>query len=73
MPDAHPFEMGLDRTRANFVPLTPVSFLARAAGGFASKTAVIAGDRHFTYGELFERAKRLASGLHKQGVRRLDT
>jgi fatty-acyl-CoA synthase len=73
MPAAHPFETDLDRTGANFVPLTPVSFLARAASGFAGKTAVIDGERHFTYAELFERAKRLASALAKRGVKRLDT
>jgi 3-(methylthio)propionyl---CoA ligase len=73
MSEAHPFETDLDRMGANFVPLTPVSFLVRAAGGMAGKTAVIDGDRHFTYQELFERAKRLASALQKRGVRRLDT
>ena len=73
MHDAHPFETDLDRTGANFVPLSPVSFLSRAANGFAGKTAVIDGDRHFTYGELFERTKRLASALKKSGVQRLDT
>src|SRR5262245_25939276 len=73
MHDAHPFETDLDRTGANFVPLSPVSFLSRAANGFAGKTAVIDGARHFTYGELFERAKRLASALKKSGVQRLDT
>ena len=41
MRDVHPFETDLDRTGANFVPLTPVSFLARAASGFANKTAVV--------------------------------
>jgi len=73
MRDVHPFETDLDRTGANFVPLTPVSFLARAASGFANKTAVVDGERHFTYGELFERAKRLASALKNSGVQRLDT
>jgi hypothetical protein len=38
---SHPFELGLERTGANFVPLTPVSFLSRAAKAFADKTAVI--------------------------------
>jgi fatty-acyl-CoA synthase len=73
MRDVHPFETDLDRTGANFVPLTPVSFLARAASGFANKTAVVDGERHFTYGELFERAKRLACALKNRGVQRLDT
>jgi len=73
MDEAHPFETGLDRTGANFVPLTPVSFLIRAASTLADKTAVIDGDRHFSYAELFERARRLASALRQRGVRRLDT
>ena len=42
---AHPFETGLDRSSANYVPLTPVSFLYRAASAFANKTAVIDGER----------------------------
>jgi fatty-acyl-CoA synthase len=73
MSQAHPFETDLDRTGANFVPLTPVSFLLRAARGIADKAAVIDGERQFTYQQLFERAKRLASALKKRGVRRLDT
>jgi 3-(methylthio)propionyl---CoA ligase len=71
--DQHPFETGLDRTGANFAPLTPVSFLTRAAAAFADKTAVIDGARRFTYRELLERCRRLASALGKRGVGRLDT
>jgi fatty-acyl-CoA synthase len=70
---AHPFETGLDRTGANYVPLTPVSFLTRAAGAFAQKTAVIDGERRFTYGELLARCRRLASALARRGIGRLDT
>ena len=73
MSQAHPFETDLDRTGANFVSLSPVSFLLRAARGIVDKTAVIDGERQFTYQQLFERAKRLASALKKRGVRRLDT
>src|SRR5215218_6173092 len=71
--DSHPFETGLDRTDANFVPLTPVSFLARAAAAFADKTAVIDEARRLSYGDLLERCRRLASALEKRGVGRLDT
>src|SRR5690242_7697065 len=70
---SHAFETGLDRTGANFVPLTPVSFLARAADAFADKTAVIDGARRYTYRDLLERCRRLASALERRGVRRLDT
>jgi fatty-acyl-CoA synthase len=70
---SHPFELGLERTGANFVPLTPVSFLRRAAKAFADKTAVVDGERRFTYGDLLGRCRRLASTLAKRGVERLDT
>ena len=69
----HPFETDLDRNQANYVPLTPVSFLTRAASAFAEKVAVIDGERRTTYRQLLERCTRLASSLAKLGVGRLDT
>jgi fatty-acyl-CoA synthase len=73
-PDAgHPFETGLDRSPANFVPLSPVSFLRRSVASFRDKVAVIDGERHFTYGQLYERCLRLASALANRGMERLDT
>src|SRR6516165_8630567 len=68
----HPFETGLDRRPANYVPLSPVSYLTRAAGAFADKVAVIDGARRYTYAQLHVRCIRLASALTKLGVGRLD-
>ena len=42
------FDAELDRCRANYVPLTPISFLERAADIYPGKTAVIHGDRRYT-------------------------
>src|SRR5450631_4920852 len=70
---AHAFETGLDPHPANFVPLSPVSFLNRAANAFANKVAVIDGPRSFTYAQLLDRCVRLASALTTLGVGRLDT
>src|SRR6201987_5070813 len=70
---AHPFETGLDRNPANYIPLTPVSFLTRAASAFANKIAVIDGERRYTYTQLHDRCVRLASALAGLGVKRLDT
>jgi fatty-acyl-CoA synthase len=67
------FETGLDANPANFIPLSPVSFLTRAASAFADKLAVIDGERRYTYTQLLDRCVRLASGLAKLGVGRLDT
>ncbi|MCC7048809.1 MAG: acyl-CoA synthetase [Alphaproteobacteria bacterium] len=58
---------------ANYVPLSPLTFLANAAETFPGKPAVIHGDRGFTYAQFFERARRLASALRKRGIRRGDT
>src|SRR5246127_5951146 len=73
MTNMHPLETDLDRNRANYVPLSPVSFLTRAASAFAEKIAVIDGTRRYTYRQLLERSTRLASALTKLGVGRLDT
>ncbi len=69
----HPFEAGLDRTAANYVPLSPVSFLTGAARAYSDKVAVIDGERRYTYSQLLERCTRLASALAGLGVGRLDT
>ncbi|MFZ4808445.1 MAG: acyl-CoA synthetase [Hyphomicrobiaceae bacterium] len=63
----------LAKRPANHVPLTPVSFLTRAASYFPERTAVIHGDRRFTYAELYARCRRLAGALASAGVRRGDT
>jgi len=69
----HPFETGLDRHPANFVPLSPTSFLRRSVKSFGSKVAVIDGERRLTYLQLYDRCARLASALAARGIGRLDT
>jgi fatty-acyl-CoA synthase len=68
-----PYETDLDRNPANFQPLTPLSFLDRAAAVFPDQTAIIHGDRSWTYREFFARARRLASALSRRGIKRGDT
>jgi fatty-acyl-CoA synthase len=69
----HLFETGLDRSPANYVPLSPVSFLKRSVASFRDKVAVIDGERRLTYAKLYDRCVRLASALASRGVGRLDT
>ncbi|MBI1845981.1 MAG: long-chain-fatty-acid--CoA ligase [Candidatus Rokubacteria bacterium] len=52
--------------------LTPVSFLRRSAYVFPEKTAVVHGDRRYTYAQLEERVNRLASGLRRAGLGKHD-
>jgi len=69
----HAFETGLDAGPANFSPLSPTSFLARAASGLGHITAVIDGDRRITYAALYDRCRRFASAMARRGIGRLDT
>ena len=59
--------------KANYVPLTPISYLARAASFFGSRTAIVHGVRRITYREMDARCRRFAHALQKRGVRRGDT
>ncbi len=51
-----------------FPPLTPASFLNRAAAVYAGRTAVVDGERRFTYREMAGRCRRLAGALAAAGV-----
>src|SRR6185295_12858099 len=63
----------LRKRAANFVALSPVSFLKRAADFFGDRIGVVHGDRRFTYTEFNHRARRLAGALTKAGIKRGDT
>jgi fatty-acyl-CoA synthase len=69
----HPFDEGLERRAANHAPLTPSSFLARAAAVYPRKPAVLHGEAAFTYAELYARSRRLASALRRRGIGAGDT
>ncbi|MCR8550105.1 AMP-binding protein [Salipiger sp. P9] len=61
-------ETGLGKCAANFVPLTPLSFLIRAKQVYPDHMAVVYGPHRKTYAEYYERVTRLASALTKIGV-----
>ena len=67
------YEQHLGRTPANYVPLSPVSFLTRTAGIYPSRVAVIHGERRYTYAQFAERCRRLASSLAQAGIGKGDT
>src|ERR1700749_4966378 len=69
----NPYETGLDKNAANYVPLSPIGFLLRSAGVYPQQTSVIYGARRYTWRETLERCRQLASALTKAGVRRGDT
>jgi fatty-acyl-CoA synthase len=67
------FDAGLDRNAANYTPLTPLSFIARAAHVYPAQVSVIHGDRRYTWADSYARARRLASTLRQAGIGIGDT
>ena len=65
-----PDQAGLGRRRANYAPLTPLSFIERAALVYPERPAVVHGARVFTWAETYRRCRRLASALVRGGNRR---
>src|ERR1700687_6180574 len=72
-PGSNPYEAGLDKNPANFVPLSPIGFLLRSAAIYPERTAVIHGERRYSWGQSFESCRRLASALAARGGGRGDT
>jgi fatty-acyl-CoA synthase len=68
-----PYDTDLDRNPANFQPLTPLTFLERAASVFPAHTAIIHGKLRRSYAEFYARSRKLASALDKHGIKRGDT
>src|SRR4051795_11955757 len=62
------FEQHLDKTAANYAPLTPLSFLERAAYVYPKRPSVIHGAQRHTWAETYARCRRLASALSKRGI-----
>jgi len=71
-PQGH-YSVGLDKTPANFVPLSPLSFLERTANVYPELTSVVYEGRHYTWKETRGRCRRFASWLTRNGIGRGDT
>jgi fatty-acyl-CoA synthase len=73
MSDQGHYSIGLDKTPANFVPLSPLSFLERSAAVYPNLTSAVYEGRVFTWGQTYERCRRFASFLAKRGIGPGDT
>jgi len=67
------YDRDLERNAANYVPLSPVSFVERTAEVFADLPAVVHGERRYSWAQTRERTARLAAALRARGVARGST
>jgi 3-(methylthio)propionyl---CoA ligase len=67
------YDIGLDKTAANFVPLSPLSFLERSATVYPDLPSAVYEGRVFTWAETYQRCRRFASYLAGRGIGRGDT
>ena len=67
------YETNLDKNKANYVPLTPISFLERAKDIYPNYEALVYETKSFTWTEVFNRCIKFASALEKIGITEGDT
>jgi fatty-acyl-CoA synthase len=67
------FDHNLDKNPANYAPLTPLSFLERAAYVYPQRVSVIHGEARYTWSQTYQRCRRLASALSRRGIGVGDT
>ena len=70
---SHAYNTHLDKNSANFTPLTPLSFLDKAAYVYPHRIAVVHGAERTTWKEEYVRCRQLASALKKRGIGEGDT
>ena len=67
------YATGLDKNKANHAPLTPLTFIERAAYVYPDKPSVVHGTERYTWKETYARCRRLASALARRGIGKNDT
>ncbi len=70
---ANIYERDLDKTAANYAPLTPLQFIERSASVYPDRIAVVHGERRQSWAETYRRCRQLASALDKVGIGVGDT
>ena len=67
------FDTNLDKNTANYVPLSPLSFISRAKDIYPNYESLVYGNRSYTWIETYNRCTKFASALEKQGIGKGDT
>ncbi len=69
----NPYNKDLDKNAANHTPISPLTFIERAAAVYPDYTALVYGDLRRSWAEVYARSRQLASSLSKQGITEGDT
>jgi len=67
------YSTGLDKNPANYTPLSPLTFIERAASVYPDRCALIYGDKRQSWAQTYSRCRQLASALQKRGLQADDT
>ena len=67
------YDKNLDKNEANFVPLSPLSFLERTKDIYPNYEAIIYESRKYTWKDVYKRCVKFASALDKIGIKTGDT
>ena len=67
------YKIGLEKNKANFASLTPISFLERTSNIFPNYTSIISENNKFTWKTTFTRCRLFASSLQKKNIKKGDT
>ncbi len=67
------YNTNLDKNAANYVPLTPLTFIKRAKEIYPDYEAVVYEDRKYSWAEVYKRTIKFASALNKIGIQKGDT
>ena len=70
---SNPYETDLDRNPANHQPLTPLTYLERAAKTYPDQLAIVHGNTRTSYREFWRRSLKLGSALARRGIGKGDT
>ena len=73
MTQSNQYSKGLDKNPANFTPLSPLTFIERAASVYPKQIALVYADTRRNWSETYTRCRRLASALSKRGIQSGDT
>ena len=67
------YNKNLEKNDANYVPLTPLSFLERTKDIYPNYEAIIYESRKYTWKNVYDRCVKFASALDKIGIKTGDT